>query len=133
MIASAQAINPETGTYTFEAAFPNPDDLVLPGQFARVRAPYGMLKSAVVVPRLAISEIQGLHRVYVVGAGNTIEVRAVTPGPVHGNLIVIEKGLQGDETVVVEGLQKVRSGMKVDPQPVATPAEQAGAQPAPAQ
>ena len=133
VIASAQAINPETGTYTFEAAFPNPDDLVLPGQFARVRAPYGMLKSAVVVPRLAISEIQGLHRVYVVGAGNTIEVRAVTPGPVHGNLIVIEKGLQGDETVVVEGLQKVRSGMKVDPQPVATPAEQAGAQPAPAQ
>jgi len=132
VVASAQAIDPETGTYTFEAAFPNPNDLVLPGQFARVRAPYGVLKSAVVVPRLAISEIQGLHRVYVVGGDNQIEVRAVTPGPVQGNMIVVEKGLQGGETVVVEGLQKVRSGMKVDPQPVPAPAQQATENPPPA-
>ena len=118
VIATAQAIDPETGTYTVEAAFPNPEGFVLPGQFARVRAPYGTLKSAVVVPRLAISEIQGLYRVYVVGGDNKIEVRDVTPGPVTGNTIVVEKGLQGDETVVVEGLQKVRSGMTVDPKPI---------------
>ncbi len=118
VVATAQAIDPETGTYTVEAAFPNPDGLVLPGQFARVRAPYGTLPSAVVVPRLAISEIQGLYRVYVVGSDNKIEVRDVTPGPVTGNAIVVEKGLQGNETIVVEGLQKVRSGMTVDPQPI---------------
>ena len=132
VIATAQAIDPETGTYTVEAAFPNPDKVVLPGQFARVRAPYGMLKSAVVIPRLAISEIQGLHRVFVVGSDNKIEVREVTPGPVKGNMIVVEKGLQGNETVIVEGLQKVRSGMKVDPQPVTTPTEQAPGEQAPA-
>jgi membrane fusion protein (multidrug efflux system) len=127
VIATAQAIDPETGTYTFESAFPNPDGLVLPGQFARVRAPYGALKSAVVVPRLAVSEIQGLFRVFVVGRDNKIEVRDVTPGRVTGNDIVIEKGLQGHETVVVEGLQKVRSGMTVDPKPFTVPEQQAPA------
>ncbi|MGD2139472.1 MAG: efflux RND transporter periplasmic adaptor subunit [Burkholderiales bacterium] len=129
VVARAQAIDPETGTYTIEAAFPNPDALVLPGQFARVRGVYGMLKSAVVVPRIAISEIQGLYRVYVVGSDNRVEVRDVTPGRVTGNDIVVEKGLQGDETVVVEGLQKVRSGTVVDPKPVAAPGTQS---PAPA-
>jgi membrane fusion protein (multidrug efflux system) len=117
VVASAQAIDPETGTYSAEAAFPNPSGLLLPGQFARVRAPYRKLEGATVIPRRSISELQGRYQVYVVGAGNKIEVREVTPGPIVDNMIVIESGLEGGETVVVEGLQKVRSGMTVDPKP----------------
>jgi membrane fusion protein (multidrug efflux system) len=129
VVASAQAIDPETGTYSAEAAFPNPRGLLLPGQFARVRAPYRTLQGATVIPRRAVSELQGRFQVYVVAAGNTIEVRAVTPGPVVDNVMVIESGLQGGETVVVEGLQKVRSGMTVDPQPYVDPAEEAASMP----
>jgi membrane fusion protein (multidrug efflux system) len=118
VIASAQAIDPETGTYSVEAAFPNPTGLLLPGQFARVRAPYRTLENATVVPRRAVSELQGRYQLYVVAEGNRIEVREVTPGPVVDNMIVIENGLDGGETVVVEGLQKVRSGMTVEPKPL---------------
>ncbi len=115
VVASAQAIDPQTGTYSVEAEFPNPKGLLLPGQFARVRAPYQTLRGAVVVPRRAVSEIQGLFRVYVVGPSNKIEVRDVKLGPVVENMVVVESGVQADETVVVDGLQKVRSGVTVDP------------------
>ncbi len=119
VVASSQAIDPETGTYAVEAAFPNPEGLLLPGQFARVRAPYQTLENAVVIPRRALSELQGRFQVYVVGAGNKIEVRDVVPGPeADNNIVVIESGLDGAETVVVDGLQKVRSGMTVAPKPL---------------
>lgn len=117
VIASAQAINPETGTYSVEASFPNPDNLVLPGQFARVRALYSQLDDVAVVPRRAIVEIQGLFRVYVVEPDNTVSVRNVTTGPVSGNLQVIQDGLEGGESIIVDGLQRVRPDMKVAPQP----------------
>ena len=117
VVASAQAIDPETGTYSAEAAFPNPEGLLLPGQFARIHAPHRKLVGATVVSRRAVSELQGRYQVYVVAAGNSIEVREVTLGPIVDNMIVIESGLEGGETIVVEGLQKVRSGMIVDPKP----------------
>lgn len=117
VIASAQAIDPETGTYSVEAMFPNPDNLVLPGQFARVRALYSQLDDVVVVPRRAIVEIQGLFRVYVVEPDNTVSVRNVTTGPVSGSLQVIQDGLEGGETIIVEGIQRVRPDMTVAPQP----------------
>ncbi len=119
VIASSQAIDPETGTYSVEASFPNPSGLLLPGQFARVRAPYQTLENAVVVPRRAVSELQGRFQVYVVGADNKIEVREIDRGPEVGDMVVVSDGLQGDETVVVEGLQKVRAGSVVAPTPMA--------------
>lgn len=120
--ASAQAIDPETGTFSVEASFPNPNKFILPGQFARVRALYRKLESVPVVPRQAVIELQGLFRVYLVDADNTVAARSVTTGPVSGNLQVIESGLEGGETVIVDGIQKVRPGMVVDPQP-APPAD----------
>ena len=119
VIASAQSINPETGTYTIEALFENPDNQVLPGQFARVRAPYMTLRDVAVVPRRAVVELQGRFQIYVVGADNTVEIREVITGPVKGNEQVIESGLDGGETIIVEGLQKVRAGTLVDPKPLA--------------
>lgn len=124
-IAASQAIDPETGTYTVEAAFPNPDGLLLPGQFARVRAPYTTLENAVVVPRRAVSELQGRYRVYVVDAANQVELRDVTLGPVKDTDQVVESGLEAGERVIVEGIQKVRPGMTVAPAPASAGARRA--------
>jgi membrane fusion protein (multidrug efflux system) len=113
VVAASQSINVETGTYTLEAAFPNPTNLILPGQFARVRALYEVLEDAVVVPRQALVEIQGLFRVYVVNDQGEVEAREIQKGPDTENDVVIETGLKGGERVIVEGLQRVRPGMSV--------------------
>jgi membrane fusion protein (multidrug efflux system) len=113
--ATAQSIDPQTGTFTVEASFPNPEGILLPGQFARVRADYDTLEDAIVVPRRAISELQGRFRVMVVGDDDTVEVRDIKLGPIKENDQVIESGLSAGERVIVEGLQKVRPGMAVKP------------------
>jgi len=118
---SAQSIDPGTGTFTLEATFPNDRNLLLPGQFARVRAVYQTLENAIVVPRQAIVELQGRFRVYVVDADNSISVRDVQTGPITGNDIVVESGLTEGEQVVVEGIQKVRPDMVVQPRPYERP------------
>jgi membrane fusion protein (multidrug efflux system) len=120
VIAAAQSIDYETGTYTMEAAFPNPTRLLLPGQFARVRALYQVLSGVVVIPRQAVSELQGLFRVYVVNSNNVVEVKTVELGPETGNDIVVEAGLDAGESVIVEGLQKVRPGVTVRPEQINT-------------
>jgi membrane fusion protein (multidrug efflux system) len=121
LVASSQAIDPQTGTYSVEASFPNPQRILLPGQFARVRALYQVLGDAVVVPRQAVSEIQGLFRVYMVDAGGQVAVREVQLGPETGDDIVIESGLEAGTDIIVEGLQKVRPGMTVRPVQRAAP------------
>ena len=122
IIASAQSISTETGTYTLEAAFPNPDNVLLPGQFARIRAKYRQLDDAVVIPRKAVVEMQGRFRVYAVNQQSQVEAIEIELGPKVGNDVVVSSGLEGDETIIVEGLQKVRPGMQVDPQPAKTTA-----------
>jgi membrane fusion protein (multidrug efflux system) len=114
-VASAQSIDASTGTYSVDAVFPNPRKILLPGQFARVRARYQTLEDVVVIPRQAVSELQGLFRVYVVNASNIIEVRDVKLGPFTGNDVVVESGLDAGVTIIVEGVQKVRPGLEVSP------------------
>jgi membrane fusion protein (multidrug efflux system) len=118
IIASAQSISTETGTYTLEASFPNPNNVLLPGQFARVRAQYRELKNVVIIPRKAVVEMQGKFRVYMVNQQNQVEAVDIELGPVIGDDVVIKTGLKGDETIIVEGLQKVRPGAQVNPQAV---------------
>ena len=118
VVASAQAIDPETGTYSVEALFPNPNGMLLPGQFARVRAPFKTLNNVVVVPRKSLFELQGRFRLYVVNAENRVEVRDVGLGPAKGDIVVIESGVEAGESVIVEGIQKVRTDMVVDPKPL---------------
>ncbi len=122
IIASAQSISTETGTYTLEASFPNPTKILLPGQFARVRAQYLNLEDAVVIPRKAVIEMQGRFGVYSVNQQNKVEAIEIELGPVTGNDVVISSGLEGGVTIIVEGLQKVRPGMQVNPHPVKTAA-----------
>jgi membrane fusion protein (multidrug efflux system) len=118
IIASAQSISTETGTYTLEASFPNPNNVLLPGQFARVRVQYRELKNVVIIPRKAVVEMQGKFRVYMVNQQNQVEAVDIELGPVIGDDVVVKTGLKGDETIIVEGLQKVRPGAQVNPQAV---------------
>lgn len=118
LAATSQSVDAGTGTFTFEALFPNPTNLLVPGQFARIRAQYELLENAVVVPRRALSELQGRFQIYVVDSSSQVVVKEVELGPVNGNEQVINAGLSGGETIIVEGIQKVRSGMTVDPIPL---------------
>ena len=116
-----RAVDPTTGTLLVEIAFPNPNSLVRPGQFAKVRAVMDLVKGAILVPQRAVQEIQATYNVAVVAPGDTIQLRPVKPGPRIGALWAIEEGLQPGERVVVEGLQKVRPGMKVQPTMIQLP------------
>ena len=106
-------VDPQTGTILMEAAFPNPGGIVRPGQYARVRAAVDMKAGAILVPQRAVSELQGIYNVAVVGGDDTVEIRMVTPAQRIGTLWVVDAGLKAGERVVVEGLQKVRPGVKV--------------------
>ncbi len=109
-----------TGTLRIAALFPNPGNVLRPGQYCRVRAVTGIKTNAPVVPERAVSELQGSWQVAVVGEGNRVTMRNVRMGDHLGNLWVIEDGAQPGERVVVEGLLKVRTGVVVNPKPAAT-------------
>ena len=115
VVSFEAAIDPTTGTLTLEADFPNPETLVLAGQFARVRAIVEVLNDAILVPQRAVSELQGRFQVMVINQDNMVEVRKVKPGIVHENLRVIEEGLKPGERVATEGLLRLRNDMKVVP------------------
>lgn len=124
-----RAINPQTGTLTLRAVFPNPEHVIRPGMTGRVRVVYDVVDQAIVIPQKAVTELLGKPFVAVVGADNKIEQRAVTTGDRIGDHWLIEGGLKAGETVVVEGVQKARPGSVVKPVPLATPATAPGAAP----
>jgi RND family efflux transporter MFP subunit len=108
-------VDPETGTIQVQALFPNPDGLLRPGLFAKVRASTVVKRGALVVPQRAILETQGQYQVAVVGDGDKVAFRTVKPGEQVGDLWIVEEGLTVGERVVTEGLQKIRDGMVVKP------------------
>jgi membrane fusion protein (multidrug efflux system) len=116
LVFADRNVDPQTGTILLEAAFPNPTRIVRPGQYARVRFAVDMKPGAILVPQRAVSELQGIYNVAVVGGDDTVEVRMVKPAERIGRLWVVDSGLKGGECIVVEGLQKVRPGVKVKPE-----------------
>ena len=106
-----------TGAMRMAALFPNPGNFLRPGQYARVRSVVSTQKAATLVPERAVGELQGGYQVAVVNRDNTVSIRNVRVGPRIGGLWVIEEGVAPGERVVVEGLQKVRNGSSVTPQP----------------
>ncbi len=110
-------VETETGAIQIEALFPNPDNRLRPGGFARIRAVTETRKGALVVPQRAVQEVQGTYQVAVVGSDNMVEIRPVKVGPRQDTLWVIDEGLRAGERVVVEGLQKVKAGLTVQPKP----------------
>jgi membrane fusion protein (multidrug efflux system) len=113
-----RAVNPQTGTLTLRAVFPNPQDLLRPGMTGRVRVVYEVAKDAIVIPQKAVSEMLGRQFVSVVGADGKVEQRAVKTGDRIGDQWVVQEGLKAGDTIVVEGVQKARPGAVVKAVPV---------------
>lgn len=114
-------VDVKTGTLTVKGEFPNPGNLLRPGQYARVRAAVEERKGALLIPQRAVSELQGNYLVAVVAPDGTADLRPVTLGPRYGALWVVETGVAAGDQVVVEGMQFVRPGMKVAAKPAPEP------------
>jgi len=102
-----------TGSIQIVCSFPNPQNFLRPGQFGRLRAAPDVRHGALLVPQKAVSELQGSYQVAVVGADNTVSLRAVTVGDRAGPMWIVESGVKAGELVVVEGLQKLQNGATV--------------------
>jgi RND family efflux transporter MFP subunit len=122
-------VNVQTGTIKIQGLFPNPESILRPGLYAKVRSPTDTLKGALLVPPAAVLETQGQYQVAVVGADNKVTIRPVTLGKLAQGLRIISSGVSPGEHVITEGLQKVSDGMIVvptlaaseSPSPAATP------------
>ena len=117
-IFADRQIDTGTGTILVAVSFPNPGNVLRPGQFGRVRAVMSVRKNALLVPQRAVMEIQGNNQVDVVGSDNKVITKSVKVGETVGSLWVIEQGLQPHERVVVEGIQNVKDGVLVNPTPI---------------
>ena len=113
---AASTVNPSTGTLAVRGVVPNPDQVLLPGYFVRIRVPVDRQQNALLVPDTALGSDQGGRYVLVVNADNVVEQRKVQTGPLDGGLRVIESGLGPDDRVVTAGLLRVIPGQTVDPQ-----------------
>ncbi|HKR66931.1 MAG TPA: efflux RND transporter periplasmic adaptor subunit [Thermoanaerobaculia bacterium] len=112
---SGREVDVKTGTITVIGLFPNPSNLLRPGQYAKVRATTDVRRGAILIPQRAVNEMQGVYQVAVIGADNKAEVRAVETGDRVGTMWVIQKGLAPGERVVVEGFSRVKNGELVTP------------------
>jgi RND family efflux transporter MFP subunit len=110
------SLNQSTGTLPVRGLLPNPDRVLLPGFFVRIRVPFDEQKDALLVPDTALGADQAGRYVLVVNGDNVVEQRKVQIGPLDGGLRVIESGLKGDDRIVVAGLLRAIPGQKVDPQ-----------------
>ncbi len=121
-IVANRQVDVTTGTITIEGAFPNPGNVLRPGQFAKVIAVTQRLAGALLIPQRAVRDLQSLTQVAVVGSDDKVTFRNVTLGPAFGSDYVVTGGLRAGDRVVVEGLQKIRDGMPVKPLPAPTSA-----------
>ena len=111
-----RAIDQKTGTIQVRAEFPNPQALLRPGQFGRVRAVTEEVPNAILVPQVAVQELQGAKNVLVVGEGDKVALRTVTLREPYQQFYIVSAGLKAGERVIVEGVQKARPGMQVKPE-----------------
>lgn len=116
-------VDTNTGTIRLVAAFPNPGNILRPGQYGRVRIQTSTEKHALLVPQSAVKELQGGYQVAIVDAGNKATMRSVKVGPKVGTSWVIEHGLKPDDQVVVEGIAKLKEGTAVVPKTTQLQAE----------
>jgi membrane fusion protein, multidrug efflux system len=110
-----RAVDEKTGTLTIVAEFPNPERIIRPGQFGRVRGVIDTAENAILIPQLAVMEEQSAKTVYVVDSSNKVAVRTVVLGDRVEDLVVVKEGVKPGERVITEGLQRVRPGMAVTP------------------
>jgi RND family efflux transporter MFP subunit len=123
-LAADRQIDPRTGTIRISAAFPNPKNLLRPGQYGRVTAQTAVVTSALLVPQRAVTELQGTTQVRTVGRDNKVNVQTVTLGGRVGNRWIVQQGLDAGARVIVDATQ-LRAGTIVQPK-TAAPAQQSG-------
>jgi membrane fusion protein (multidrug efflux system) len=117
ILLADRQVDPSTGTIRIVAAFPNPGNILRPGQYGRVRVETNMKTGALLVPQSAVGQLQGSYQAAVVGSDHKVSMRVVKPGETVGTNWVIDSGLNPGEQVVVEGLQKLKDGILVTPKP----------------
>jgi membrane fusion protein (multidrug efflux system) len=110
-------INQQTGAIRIAAVFPNPGNILRPGQFGRVTAQTQVRHNAVLVPQMAVAELQGNQQIYTVDANNKVHIVNVKLGPQYGNYWVIESGIEPGTTAITDNLQKLQEGVPVNPHP----------------
>ena len=106
-------VDPHTGTFSVRAEMPNPERVLLPGQFTKVRLLLDVIEDALVVPQKAVIIEKGGAYIYVVRKDSVAERRFVELGPEQGNFVVVERGLAAGEQIVAEGYHKLTPGIKV--------------------
>ncbi|MGA8656637.1 MAG: efflux RND transporter periplasmic adaptor subunit [Chthoniobacterales bacterium] len=121
-------VDPKTGTIQIAVSFPNPELTLRPGQYATARAEIDSIPNALLIPRQAVSELQGSDQVGIVNPDGKAEIRAVTLGPIYGQLVVVKEGLKAGDKVIVEGFQRVRQGIPVSAKPYTGSFEAGGTQ-----
>lgn len=119
-------VNPSTGAIQLTALFPNPGNILRPGQYAKVRTAVSTLSGALLVPQAAITELQGSYQAAIVDSANKVDIQNVQVGERVGALWVVSEGLKPGQRVITRGLQKVRPGMLVNPKTATELAEVQG-------
>lgn len=117
VLLTDRQVDTNTGTIRLIAAFPNPGNVLRPGQYGRVRIQTNFKKGALLVPQSAVKELQGGYQVALLGADNKAIIRSVKAGEKFGTMWVIDDGLKADDQVIVEGVEKVKDGTPVVPKP----------------
>jgi RND family efflux transporter MFP subunit len=117
ILLADRQVDPNTGTIRIVAAFPNPGNVLRPGQYGRVHVETNMKKGALLIPQSAVGQSQGSYQVAVVSGDHKVNMRTVKPGETVGAMWVIDEGLKPGEQVVVEGLAKLKEGTLVTPKP----------------
>lgn len=109
-------VDPETGSVLVQTTFPNSDNLLKPGQYAKVVIKMLDVKNGLLIPQRCVMELQGQYSIYVVNSDNKVESRQIVTGESIGDMLQVNKGVKEGDKVVIDALQKVRSGMEIKPQ-----------------
>jgi membrane fusion protein (multidrug efflux system) len=118
VLLADRQVDANTGTIRIIAAFPNPGNILRPGQYGRVRVQTNLKKGALLLPQSAVAQSQGSYQVAIVGSDHKVSMRTVKPGATVGTMWVIDEGLKPGEQVSAEGPQKLKEGTLVTPKPV---------------
>ena len=121
MYAADNQVDVRTGSLRIAALFPNPGNILRPGQFARIRVRSEVKPGALLVPQRAVTELQGTNQVAVVGPDNKVHIQPVKMGRRIDHEWIVEEGLRAGDRVIVEGVQKAREGAVVNPKPWTPP------------
>jgi membrane fusion protein (multidrug efflux system) len=108
-------VDPTAGSMLIQASFPNPEKMLRPGQFAKLKVRITVMKDGILIPQRCVMELQGLHSVYTVDASNKVQKQDIKTGPKIGQFWLVTEGLQPGESVIYEGLQKVQADVTVNP------------------